>query len=82
MQFSSNILYEATKETMSEFGDDGKIAGEKGIYYKNKRFHKRGVCEMNGNKTGCSFGRREHEREGERSGRLRGRGTAWSAGER
>lgn len=36
MQFSSNILYEATKETMSEFGDDGEIAGEKGIDYKGR----------------------------------------------
>lgn len=34
MQFSNDILYDATKETMSEFGDDGKITREKAIDYK------------------------------------------------
>lgn len=46
MSFMNNILYDATKESMSAFRDDGKITGVQGIAEKNNRFCKRRMCEM------------------------------------
>lgn len=51
----NNILTDATKETVSAFGDDGKITGVPGIAGKNKRFCQRRMCEMNKKKLRPSW---------------------------